>query len=150
MRKKIKPIIWFFTYLHHHSAWGITLLRFVVGGLIFFQGIIKTFVTGFGINYFTQLQIPLPWLVGPMISGLELVGGFMLLIGLFVRYLGAIFTLEFLMAGLVIAGERTIMSARLEYTILAGVVILTMQGAGAMAVDRQGRPWEPFSERRRR
>jgi len=138
-----------FTFLFHHSAWGITMLRLTVGGLIFYQGILKAFVTGFGIPFFTQLRMPAPWLLGPAITGLELIGGLFLIIGLFVRYLGAIFTIEFLTAGAVIAAERSMMSARFEYVILAGVVILAMQGAGAMGVDRVGRPWEPFSDRRR-
>ena len=85
-----------------------------------------------------------------MISYLELAGGLMLLAGIFVRYLGLIFALEFLVITLVIALGKGVALARFEFMILTACIVLATQGAGRYAVDRPGRPWEPFSERRRR
>jgi len=141
---------WFLMQLFRHSAWGITFLRLVLGGLIFYQGTIKLFYSGWGMGYLQQYGIPAPGAVGPIITILEFVGGFFMLIGLFVRYLGLVFTVEYLLLTTIIAMQRGMMVARLEYTILAGVIVLSMQGAGALGVDRVGRPWEPFFDRRSR
>jgi putative oxidoreductase len=141
---------WFLMQLFRRSAWGITFLRLVLGGLIFYQGTIKVFLSGFGVGYLQQYGIPAPGLIGPILTVLEFGGGFLLIIGLFVRYLGLILTAEYFVLTFIIALQRGVMVARLEYVILAGVIILSMQGAGALAVDRVGRRWEPFFERRTR
>ena len=140
----------FFKWLFYHSAYGLTFLRVVLGGIFVFSGYLKIFQMNYAIYYLDQKGYPAPEIIGPLISYMELFGGIMLLVGIFVRQLGLIFALEFLIATLVIATSAGVALARFEFMILTSCIVLATQGAGRFAVDRPGRPWEPFSERRRR
>lgn len=140
----------FLKWLFHHSAWGLTFLRVVLGCIFLYTGFFKITQMDFAVLYFAQKGFPLPQVIGPFISVLELCGGALLLAGLFTRYLGLIFAGEFLVAMLVIALQKGVVVARFEFMILTTCIVLATQGAGRLAIDRPGRPWEPFSERRRR
>ena len=140
----------FFKWLFYHSAFGLTFLRVVLGGVFTFSGYLKIFQQDYAIYYFAQKGFPVPEIIGPLFSYLELIGGMMLLAGIFARYLGLIFTAEYAILTLVIALGKSVALARFEFMILTACVVLATQGAGRFAIDRPGRPWEPFSERRRR
>jgi putative oxidoreductase len=88
---------------------------------------------------FTGMGVPLPSLTAPVISGLEFVGGALLLIGLATRpvalllaadMLGAIFLVH-LRNGFFLPN-----GVELVLLLLAGGVAVVLAGPGALAVDR--------------
>ena len=131
--------------LNAQSAVALAILRVVMGIILVVAGYGKVFAGGFAIGFFGKVGIPLPQIAGPIISFLELGGGILLIVGLFTRYLGVLLTLEFIVAAFVQASllEKGIMGARLEYMVIVGAIILVTHGAGALAIDRPGRRWEP-------
>jgi putative oxidoreductase len=92
-------------------------------------------VTGF----FTELGIPFPAVQAPMVSGIELVGGTLILLGLFTRFAALPLVLIMLVAiGTAkrpeIDGIRTMLAFE-EFTYLAGFLWLFVAGAGKASLD---------------
>ena len=56
-------------------------------------------ITGF----FGNVGIPAPAVMAPLLMGFEVVGGLLLIVGLFSRFVGAAMIVEFLVAGLVVS-----------------------------------------------
>ena len=138
----------FVLYLYRHSGYGLALLRIILGALFLYLGYRKVFELGFAIEYFDTRGIPIPMVLGPVFSLLELVGGLFLVIGFLTRYIGVLFTLEYLFLTLFMLFSKGFVSARLEFMFLTAAILLATQGAGRFAVDRPGRPWEPRFDRR--
>ena len=92
-------------------------------------------VTGF----FTQLGIPFPAMNAAMVSGIELVGGTMILLGLLTRF--AALPLIVLMAVAILTAKRPEIDgirsllAFDEFTYLAGFLWLFVAGAGKASLD---------------
>ncbi len=74
---------------------GIAAVRVGAGIILAYHGWLKV-TGGYAVGFLGNLGIPLPQVVGPFVSIVELVGGLALIVGLFSRYLGAIFFIEFL------------------------------------------------------
>ena len=131
--------------LNAQSAVALAIFRVVMGIIFVVAGYGKVFTGGFAIGFFGKVGIPLPQIAGPIVSFLELGGGILLIVGLFTRYVGVLFTIEFIVAAFVQAVilEKGIMGPRLEYMLIVGAIILVTHGAGALAIDRSGRRWEP-------
>ena len=138
----------FVLYLFRHSAHGLAFLRIILGGLFLYAGYRKVFVLGFAVDLFEMRGIPAASLIGPIFSILELVGGVLLIVGMFTRYIGVLFTLEYLFLTIMVILSDGFVSARLEFMFLTGAIMLATQGAGRISVDRPGRFWEPKFERR--
>ena len=139
----------FVLWLYRHSGYGLALLRIIFGTLFFYSGYRKIFHLDFAVNFFANKGYPLPELIGPVLSILEFGGGFLLIIGMFSRYLGLLFTLEFLFQAAFLAMDKGFITARFEFILLTGAIMIATQGAGRFAVDKPGRAWEPNLERRR-
>jgi putative oxidoreductase len=122
---------------------ALTALRVVMGVIVGYAGQLKVFRGDMGVSAFHALGVPLAEVLGPVLSLLELVGGFALFVGLFTRVLGVVFALEFLLLAALTVHVRGILGARLEYLLLAGALVLACHGAGALALDRPGQRWEP-------
>ncbi len=131
--------------LNAQSAVALAILRVVMGIIFVVWGYGKVFGGGYAIGFFTKAGIPLPEIAGPIVSFMELGGGILLIVGLFTRYVGVLFTIEFIVAAITIANfsDKGIMGTRLEFMMLMGAIILVTHGAGALAIDRPGRRWEP-------
>lgn len=92
-------------------------------------------VTGF----FTELGIPFPAALAPMVSGVELVGGTLILLGLFTRV--ATLPLIVTMAVAILTAKRPEIDgirslfAFEEFTYLAAFLWLFVAGAGKASVD---------------
>lgn len=139
----------FVHFLYMQSAYGLTFLRLVTGGILFHAGYREVFLMGFAVRFFEQKGWAIPYVLGPVVSLLDLVGGGLLLLGLFTRYAAVVLTVEYALAALATIATLGLQYARFELTILTAVIVIATQGAGRFGIDRPGRPWEPITDRRR-
>lgn len=96
------------------------------------------------VEFFTNLGIPLPGLMAPMIAGLELVGGILLVLGLGSRLIALVLTFNMLTA-YVTADREALLSiisdpdkfyAAAPFTFLVASLIVLAFGPGKLALDR--------------
>lgn len=117
--------------------WGVTAVRVSMALILTIAGWGKV-MGGLGnvVNAFGRMGIPMPGISGPFIAFLELLGGLALLVGLFSRWLGLIFALEFVVATFYVkfAGQGW-SAGRLDLMLLAGGILLFLAGPGRAAVD---------------
>jgi putative oxidoreductase len=91
----------FFTFLQDRRTQAPTSafwLRLMAGSVFFWEGIIKFVFVNQGLGRFTKLGIPFPEFSAPAIATLEIVGGLMLMLGLFTRPLALLFIAEMVVA----------------------------------------------------
>jgi putative oxidoreductase len=74
------------------------LLRFMAGGVFFWEGILKFVYANQGVGRFTKLGMPFPHLTAGFVGGLEIVGGLLLLSGLMTRLIAIPFLIEMIVA----------------------------------------------------
>jgi putative oxidoreductase len=122
------------------SAWGTTLLRVAVGLIFAAHGAQKLFqMTPTGLaGFFGQIGIPLPEFNAYFIITLELLGGLAMIAGLGTRIVAALFAAVMVVAIATVHGAHGFFLPNgYEYNLvlLAGSIALTLQGAGAFAVD---------------
>lgn len=121
------------------------LLRLGVGLTFFFAGLGKVVGGTAGVaGFFGSLGIPLPMIMGPFISYLELLGGIALIVGLFTRVFGILFVCNMLVAiALVKLGAFTGAASlpegwneiRIEVMLLVASAALAILGPGRLSVD---------------
>jgi putative oxidoreductase len=120
-------------------GWGVTVVRVVMGALLAAHGYAKLADGVAGVaEFFAQIAIPLPEVSAVLVMLLELVGGLFLVIGLFARWLGLLFTIEFLVIVFYVkrfpaGGLR---EADFELMLLAAAVLLFLAGGGRASVDQ--------------
>jgi len=129
--------------LAEQDGLALAALRMAMGVILGYAGQRKVFLADWGVDLLGRMGVPLPFALGPLVSVLELAGGFALFIGLFTRWLGVVFALEFAVATGLMAGIHGLGGARLELMMLVGALLLACRGAGAFSLDRPGHPWEP-------
>jgi putative oxidoreductase len=126
--------------LTHAQAYGITLLRVVLGIVFLMHGGQKLFVYGLeGVTgSFTQMGIPAASLAAIFTMAVEFGGGLALLLGLFTRVaaaltavvmLGALFTVHLAAGFFLPNGYEFVL------TLLAASGALVLLGSGPLAVD---------------
>src|SRR5277367_703137 len=74
------------------------LMRVMAGGVFLSEGILKFVYTNQGVGRFTKLGIPAPELAATFVGGLEIVGGILLIAGLFTRVIAVPFIIEMVVA----------------------------------------------------
>jgi putative oxidoreductase len=74
------------------------IMRLMVGGVFLSEGILKFVYPNQGVGRFTKLGIPMPELTANFIGGLEIVGGILLIAGLFTRVIAIPFIVEMVVA----------------------------------------------------
>jgi uncharacterized membrane protein YphA (DoxX/SURF4 family) len=74
------------------------VMRLMVGGVFLSEGILKFVYTNQGVGRFTKLGIPFPDLTATFIGSLEIVGGILLMAGLFTRVIAIPFIIEMVVA----------------------------------------------------
>jgi len=121
------------------SAIGYALLRAMAGIVLFYHGYQKVFAMGLSAvaGFFEKIGIFLPQITGPFIGLLELIGGALLFLGLFTRYLGLLFAIEFIVASYAswILMDRGYGKSELELLILFAGVLFATNGAGKLSLD---------------
>src|SRR5580658_6134426 len=74
------------------------IMRLMAGGVFLSEGILKFVYTNQGLGRFTKLGIPAPELTATFVGGLEIVGGVLLITGLFTRIIAIPFIIEMVVA----------------------------------------------------
>lgn len=76
----------------------IIVLRLMAGGVFFWEGILKFVYTNQGLGRFTKLGFPMPELTANFVGATEIIGGLLLLFGLFTRFTAFWFIVEMIVA----------------------------------------------------
>src|SRR6058998_3720942 len=74
------------------------LLRVMAGGVFLWEGILKFVYTNQGIGRFTKLGFPMPAATATFVGVFEIVGGLLLLAGLYTRLVAIGFSVEMIVA----------------------------------------------------
>lgn len=122
------------------------LLRIGVGLTFVFAGLGKVLGGVGGVaGFFGSLGVPLPGLMAPFISYLELLGGLAILLGLFTRPLGLLMVGNMLVAMVLVSipgwlgFERGLVAGfaetRVEFMLLLASACLIFTGAGPFSLD---------------
>jgi putative oxidoreductase len=116
---------------------GLAVLRVAVAAVFINHGRQKLFVYGFAgvTGAFTQMGVPFPGVMGPLIGLLEFFGGIALVVGFLTRLLGVAFAFDMLGAILLVQLKKGFSGYELEFLLLAASVALFLTGAGRFSVD---------------
>jgi putative oxidoreductase len=118
--------------------------RFLVGLVFFLEGIKKfLFVAQWGAGRFARIGIPHPQVMAPFVGVIEIVCGFLLLLGLLTRLASLLLLIDISVA---IASTKIPLllrtgfwpmeaEARTDYAMLLGLIFLLMVGAGPRSLD---------------
>jgi len=77
---------------------SVLLMRLMAGGVFLSEGILKFVYTNQGVGRFTKLGLPFPHMTATLIGTLEIVGGLLLITGLFTRVIAVPFIVEMVVA----------------------------------------------------
>jgi len=117
-------------------GWGITAVRLAAGIILLVAGWAKFMVgTEALAASFAKMGIAAPGVSGPFIMLLEIIGGVMLILGIATRWLGLIFTIEFIVATFYVKIPVSFAGARLDIMLLAASILCFLAGPGRAAVD---------------
>ena len=122
------------------AAWGLTVLRVMMGIVFLVHGYTKVFVWGLDgtAQGFAQMGIPLAGIAGPMVALLELLGGAALLIGLATRWVSIPLAVTMLVASVQVHapdGFAAEGGAELTLVLFSALVALALAGGGKLSVD---------------
>jgi putative oxidoreductase len=134
---------------------SIIIIRLMAGTVFFFEGILKFVYTNQGVGRFTKLGFPFPEATAHIIGTGEIVGGLLLLFGLFTRFVALYFILQMIVAvlstkiGLYLGNSPLPMpvvppkmgiwavehESRSDYAQILTCLFLLIEGAGRMSLD---------------
>src|SRR5208337_1831179 len=122
------------------------LIRLLVGGVFFLEGIKKfLFPEQWGVGRFAHIGVPAPSTLAPFVGAVEIVCGFLILLGLLARLASIPLIIDICVA---IATTKIPIflkngfwpmeaEARTDYAMLMGLVFLLIAGAGPLSADRR-------------
>lgn len=123
----------------YHPAYGIAALRIMAGIILVQAGYAKLFVMGLAgmTRFFGNIGIPAPEAMVPLLVAFELVGGVLLLLGAFSRWIGLCMIVEFLVAGFLasLPSQMGWGAARMDFLMAACGLTFFLAGSGALSVD---------------
>jgi putative oxidoreductase len=96
--KHIKRLIDFLLNPPLTAPRSTLIMRVMAGGVFLSEGILKFVYTNQGVGRFTKLGIPAPELTATFVGSLEIVGGVLLIAGLFTRVIAVPFIIEMVVA----------------------------------------------------
>lgn len=136
---------------------SVFLIRLAVGTVFFFEGVQKfMYPDELAAGRFAKIGIPWPQIMGPFVSGIEVLGGALILIGLLTRFAALVLLVNisvailatkipillghgfgpFTLAKLPRYGFLTMMhEARTDFAMWLGLLFLLIVGAGGWSVD---------------
>jgi len=74
------------------------LLRLMAGSVFFWEGLLKLVYVNQGVGRFTKLGFPFPELTAHFVAGFEIIGGLLIMAGLFTRLVALGFVVEMVVA----------------------------------------------------
>lgn len=133
-------------FLHRLSSYAPVVIRVLVGAIMTAHGWQKLADMGpatFGSAMLEPNGVPLASLVGWLVTGIELVGGIMLIVGLATRIAAALISAVLLGAIILVKVDIGFLSpigamlpgAELDVALLAGTFALMLMGPGRPSVD---------------
>jgi putative oxidoreductase len=151
----MKKIITWFVQPPVTGPSSFLLLRLMAGGVFFFEGVLKFVYVNQGVGRFTKLGFPMPGTMAHFVAIAEILGGLLLIFGIFTRIVSAYFIAEMIVAILSTkislylgtsplplppappkfgfwAVEHEIRS---DYAQLLTCVFLLIEGAGRLSID---------------
>jgi uncharacterized membrane protein YphA (DoxX/SURF4 family) len=129
---------------HNKSAWGILLLRFLVGWVFLSEGIQKfLFPAALGVGRFAKIGIPAPQFTGPFVGVVEILCGALLIAGLFTTLAVVPLLIDIAVA---IATTKIPMllkqgfwaamhEGRTDFCMFVGLIAIALLGAGVLSLD---------------
>ncbi len=124
-----------------NRAWGLTVLRVVVGIVFAVHGGQKVFFMGMNgvAGFLGSLGIPAPAVAAVVLMAVEFLGGIALILGVVTRWAALLLAIDMLVAILLVHLKRGFFAHTGGYefalTLLAACVALALAGPGAAAVD---------------
>jgi putative oxidoreductase len=94
----MEKLIQWFLRVPGETPKSVVLIRLMTGWVFFWEGIIKFVFVNQGVGRFTKLGIPFPEYSAHFVGGLEIVGGFLLVSGLFTRFICVPFIIQMTVA----------------------------------------------------
>ena len=122
------------------SDLALAVLRVSVGAVFFAHGWMKAFVMGVPAvtHMMAGLHVPFPDVAAAAITGLEFLGGIVLVLGLLTRLLGALFVCDMLGAIVLAKGAGGFFAPKgweYEFLLLVAALALAIGGAGMASID---------------
>ena len=122
------------------QSWGLAILRVVVGVTFFLHGWQKlTVMHVAGVTgMLSGMGVPLPNVAAVALMTAELIGGALLIIGLFTRWAALLNGFDMLVAILLVHLQNGFFNPKgveLPLTLLAATVCLALAGPGAASLD---------------
>ena len=148
-----------FYWLSHPPVAGpssILFLRLMAGGVFLWEGLLKFAYPNQGVGRFTKLGFPVPETLANFIATTEIIGGLLLILGLFTRFVALYFIAEMLVAILStkvslylgtsplplppsppkVGFWAVLHEVRSDYAQTFTCLFLLIEGAGKKSVDR--------------
>src|SRR3569832_1759172 len=94
----MKKIIDWFSFPPVEGPSAILFLRLMAGGVFFWEGILKFVYPNQGVGRFTKLAFPIPETDTNFVATAEIVGGLLIILGLFTRFVALYFISEMIVA----------------------------------------------------
>jgi uncharacterized membrane protein YphA (DoxX/SURF4 family) len=130
------------------AAWGLFLLRILVGWVFLSEGIQKfLFPAALGTGRFAKIGIPVPQFTGPFVGVVEIVCGILLIVGIFTTLAALPLLIDIAVA---IATTKIPMllkqgfwaamhEGRTDFCMFVGLVAIVLLGAGGLSLDERWR-----------
>lgn len=122
------------------TAWGLALLRIVLGWTAITHGWVKLTENGIGAtgDFFGSLGVPLPQAAAVLVIAVELIGGAALVLGIATRISGLLLATVMAVALATVHAQQGFFAAQGGYefvlVLTVGYLAVSLAGPGAMAV----------------
>jgi putative oxidoreductase len=94
----MKKLFRWFQYPPVTGNSSIIIIRLMAGSVFFFEGMLKLLYANQGVGRFTKLGFAYPEITAHIIAGGEIIGGLLLLLGLFTRFVSFYFIIQMIVA----------------------------------------------------
>jgi len=94
----MKKVIDWFIHPPVTGVSAILILRLMAGGVFLWEGILKFVYVNQGVGRFTKLGFPFPETTAHFVATAEIIGGLLLLFGLFTRIVACYFIIQMIVA----------------------------------------------------